>query len=110
MHPNDEVIDGRGDMLNDVGDECFMTVYTPNTSVKDGQWQGFCVDAPETPCEDAGGSGTRRENFSSARSFHPGGVNAAYGDAHVTFVNDDVSQTYWQAISTMNGQEVVSEQ
>ena len=108
MHPNDEVIDGRGDMLNDVGDECFMTLYTPNTSVKDAQWGTWCTTTPSTPCEPAGGTGTRRENFSSARSFHPGGVNACYGDSHVTFVSNDISQSAWQAISTMNGQEVVS--
>jgi prepilin-type N-terminal cleavage/methylation domain-containing protein len=110
MHPNDEAADGRGDMLNDVGDETFSTLYTPNTSIPDAQWGGWCESTWQTPCITAGGSGNQRHTYSSARSFHPGGVNAASADAHVTFVNNDVSLAYWQAISTMNGQEVVSEQ
>jgi prepilin-type processing-associated H-X9-DG protein len=51
-----------------------------------------------------------RQTYNSARSFHPGGVNAAFADCHIAFVTDDVSLTYWQAIGTMNGQEVVNEQ
>ncbi|MFL6547017.1 MAG: DUF1559 domain-containing protein [Candidatus Udaeobacter sp.] len=107
MHPNDSASDGRGDMLNDAGDELFMTLYTPNTSIPDAQWGSFCENVPETPCTAASGTGTQREVYSSARSFHPGGVNVAYGDAHVDFISDSVSLTYWQAISTMNGQEVL---
>ena len=110
MHPNDEAADGRGDMLNDVGDELFMTLYTPNTSIPDAQWGGWCEDTPLTPCITAGGSGSRRQNYSSARSLHPGGVNAAFADAHVTFFVNDIALSTWQALSTMNGQEVVSEQ
>jgi prepilin-type N-terminal cleavage/methylation domain-containing protein/prepilin-type processing-associated H-X9-DG protein len=109
MHPDDTAADGRGDMLNDVGDGVFMTLYTPNTSIKDAQWGTYCVDVPETPCEPASGTGTQREVFTSARSFHPGGVNVAFGDAHVDFISDSVSVAYWQAISTMNGQEVLSD-
>jgi prepilin-type processing-associated H-X9-DG protein/prepilin-type N-terminal cleavage/methylation domain-containing protein len=108
MHPNDEVFDGRGDILNDVGDECFMTVDTPNSSAQDAQWGTFCVSVPETPCISAAGSPNRRENYSIARSRHPGGVNAAYADGHVIFVNNDIALDTWKAISTMNGQEIAS--
>ncbi|MEX0642867.1 MAG: DUF1559 domain-containing protein [Pirellulales bacterium] len=106
MHPRDESIDGRGDMLNDVGDELFMTVSTPNSSDPDMQWGGWCEWTPVTPCATAGGPSPRRENYSIARSFHVGGVNAAYADAHVTFVNNDIALDAWKALSTMNGQEI----
>jgi prepilin-type N-terminal cleavage/methylation domain-containing protein/prepilin-type processing-associated H-X9-DG protein len=110
MHPNDEAADGRGDMLNDVGDELFMTLYTPNTSIPDAQWGSWCETTPQTPCTTAGGSGSRRQVYSSARSFHPGGVNAAFSDAHVIFVSNDIASDPWKWLSTMNGQEVVGEQ
>jgi prepilin-type N-terminal cleavage/methylation domain-containing protein/prepilin-type processing-associated H-X9-DG protein len=40
-----------------------------------------------------------------AHSNHPGGVNAAFGDAHVSFYSNDVSTTHWQGLSTANGGE-----
>jgi len=110
MHPNEESVDGRGDLLNDVGDGAFMTLYTPNTSIPDAQWSSYCDSTPDVPCTSGGGSGTQREIYSSARSYHPGGVNAAFADGHVEFFSDSVSLAYWQAIGTMNGQETVSDQ
>lgn len=109
MHPRDESVDGRGDMLNDGGDNVFMTLYTPNTTVPDAQWGWYCESTLEVPCTTAGGSGTRRQLYSSARSYHPGGVNAAFADGHVAFVSDSVASAYWQAIGTMDGQETTSE-
>jgi prepilin-type processing-associated H-X9-DG protein len=86
-----------------------MTLYTPNTSIPDEQWGPYCVNVPETPCAPASGTGTQREVYTSARSFHPGGVNVAFGDAHVDFISDSVSVAYWKAISTMNGQEILGD-
>ena len=36
-------------------------------------------------------------------SHHPGGVNVAFGDGHVTFVSQDISYHVWQALMTPNG-------
>jgi prepilin-type N-terminal cleavage/methylation domain-containing protein/prepilin-type processing-associated H-X9-DG protein len=105
MHPRDESSDGRGDMLNDVGDGVFMTLYTPNTSIPDAQWGPYCESTPETRCTVAGGTGTRREVYTSARSKHPGGVNVVFADNHATFIVDAVTQSYWRAIGTMDGEE-----
>ncbi len=58
----------------------------------------------------SGGSGGSFEAFDSAmephaHSNHPGGVNAAFGDAHVGFYSNDVRLDHWQALSTANGGE-----
>jgi prepilin-type N-terminal cleavage/methylation domain-containing protein/prepilin-type processing-associated H-X9-DG protein len=110
MHPRDEASDGRGDMLNDVGDGVFMTLYTPNTGIPDGQWGPYCESTRETPCTVAGGTGTRRQVYTSARSFHPGGVNVAYADCHADFISDSVSQSHWRAIGSMDGEETLVKQ
>jgi hypothetical protein len=47
--------------------------------------------------------------FASARSAHPGGVNAANGDISVAFVSDDIDQLVWQAKCTRGGKEVVGD-
>jgi prepilin-type processing-associated H-X9-DG protein len=42
-----------------------------------------------------------------ARSRHPGGVNAAYCDAHVIFISESISQLAWvQSQSTNDGQTI----
>jgi prepilin-type processing-associated H-X9-DG protein len=46
--------------------------------------------------------------WKSARSNHPGGVNAAFADGHVAFVKDSVSQATWRALGTRSGGEVLS--
>jgi prepilin-type N-terminal cleavage/methylation domain-containing protein/prepilin-type processing-associated H-X9-DG protein len=43
----------------------------------------------------------------SARSVHPGGVNALMGDGSVRFVKDTISLPTWRALGTRNGGEIV---
>ncbi len=40
-----------------------------------------------------------------AHSNHPGGVQAAFGDAHVEFYSNNVDLNLWKALSTSNGGE-----
>ncbi len=44
----------------------------------------------------------------SARSYHPGGVNALFGDGSVKFVKDTVNLGTWRSLGTRNGGEVIS--
>ncbi len=44
----------------------------------------------------------------TARSYHPGGVNALLGDGSVRFVKSTIQGTTWRAIGTVQGGEVVS--
>ena len=43
-----------------------------------------------------------------SRSYHPGGVNALFGDGSVKFVKSTVNGYTWRALGTPNGGEVVS--
>ncbi len=45
----------------------------------------------------------------TARSYHPGGVNALLLDGSVRFVSSIVSQPTWRALGTRDGGEVVTE-
>ena len=44
----------------------------------------------------------------TARSYHPGGVNALLGDGSVRFVKSAVQGNTWRALGTVGGGEVVS--
>ena len=43
-----------------------------------------------------------------ARSNHPGGVNVLLGDGSVHFARDSVSLQVWQAMASINGDEIAS--
>ncbi len=44
----------------------------------------------------------------TARSYHPGGVNALFADGSVHFLKSTVSQPTWRALGTIAGGEVIS--
>ena len=81
------------------------TKDTPNSSVPDRIWTGYCINRPELnlPCtDDYNESGT-------ARSRHPGGVMVALCDGSARFMNDDISLVTWQALGTIKNSEVVGD-
>jgi prepilin-type processing-associated H-X9-DG protein len=44
----------------------------------------------------------------TARSYHPGGVNTLFGDGHATFVRDGITLPIWRAWATRAGHELAS--
>ena len=44
----------------------------------------------------------------AARSYHPGGVNAAFCDGSVHFIKDTINLNTWRAVGSRKGGEVVS--
>jgi prepilin-type processing-associated H-X9-DG protein len=44
----------------------------------------------------------------AARSYHPGGVNAAFADGSVHFVTSTIRPETWKALGTRGGGEVYS--
>lgn len=54
------------------------------------------------------GNGSHNKALSTARSYHPGGVNALFCDGGVRFVADNVEMTLWRGMATRDMREVVS--
>ncbi len=94
--------DWRGDIHNDDGEFRFHTKLTPNTSAPDIFQSGWFQPTGDPLMPAAAGNG----QVTAARSRHPGGVNAVMCDASVRFVNDSVAQDVWQAMGSMNGNEI----
>jgi prepilin-type processing-associated H-X9-DG protein len=48
------------------------------------------------------------ESFNAARSFHPGGVNAALADGSVRFFKNTVSLMTWRVLGTISNNKAIS--
>jgi prepilin-type N-terminal cleavage/methylation domain-containing protein/prepilin-type processing-associated H-X9-DG protein len=121
-----EVIAGRDDVFTDdnkqdargiwaegssMGAAAYTHLNTPNSSVGDallmGGGQENCVPSESVmPCVSTAGN-TYYNEYASARSRHPGGVNLVFVDGHVTFYSDTVNWQTWQYISTIAGNEPI---
>ncbi|WP_165234879.1 DUF1559 domain-containing protein [Aquisphaera insulae] len=69
---------------------------------------------PNSPLRDCGTAAdtTAINNFSrthlAARSYHPGGANAAFADGSVRFFKNSINLSTWNALGTRAGGEVIS--
>ena len=103
----DETFDIRGDWLNDDRPcSMYMTINTPNTSVADVSPFVPSPLIPEDPPYTSTGSDFAHK---AARSRHTGGVNVAFADGSVRMVQDGITPAAWQALGSMNGEEVITE-
>jgi prepilin-type N-terminal cleavage/methylation domain-containing protein/prepilin-type processing-associated H-X9-DG protein len=73
------------------GNTLYNHFYTPNPQ----QWD----------C----GNGSHNKGLSTARSYHPGGVNVLFCDGSVRSVQNDVDLNVWRAASTRGGGEVAGD-
>ncbi|MDR1959283.1 MAG: DUF1559 domain-containing protein [Planctomycetaceae bacterium] len=101
--------DGRGAV--NMGTCAFFTAYyEPNTTLPDesndtsGCHTPTQLVTPKCPCIVIAGAGYRL----SARSLHPGGVNAAFGDGHLSFVSDSVNRNTWRSLGDASDGNTVS--
>jgi prepilin-type N-terminal cleavage/methylation domain-containing protein/prepilin-type processing-associated H-X9-DG protein len=100
--------DARGDYWADSKCTYMFTAATgPNSTIPDQlDGTGGCPNTKASPpCFAA--TGTQLE-FNAARSYHSGGVNVVFCDGSVKYVKDSVNLATWRAISTMNGNEILS--
>jgi len=83
---------------------------TPNTMVPDEMRIGLCTSPqePVAPCIGTFTAWNTRTNLLSARSRHPGGVQALLMDGAVRFISSAIATDTWQALGTPAGFEVVS--
>jgi prepilin-type N-terminal cleavage/methylation domain-containing protein len=100
--------DWRGDIHNDDGEFRFHTRLTPNTSAPDVFESGWFQSTGDPKMPAAAGAATVQ--VTAARGRHTGGVNAVLCDASVRFVSDAIALDVWQAMGSMNGNEVGAEE
>jgi len=109
----DLIIDVRGVWTHFLpGSSWYTHLNTPNTSIGDGgpvgglgrQWLSGDAD-PRLPVTI---EATYDAYHAAARSAHPGGVLAAYGDGHVSFVSDTVDALLWRNLAAINDGNVAS--
>jgi len=80
----------------------------PNSTAPDGVWGCRSEPAEGMPCVQIGSPYT--ENYSAARSYHPGGVLGALSDGSVSFYSDSIALDVWQALGTRAGGEISTTQ
>ena len=104
FHPSEST--GIATMARDgLMNTIFYSEKRENGDVAGIDVQGGAFHAGRTP-NTTGTDGTIDTSSQfHAHSNHPGGVNAAFGDAHVGFYNTSVSLTHWQGLSTASGGE-----
>ena len=95
----------------------FTTDYCPNDLTPDLVRWCDDADANQGPAPCAPGSGTLgggilgnnlNKCVHTARSRHPGGVNAALCDGSVRFVSESIALHTWQFLATPDGHEVIN--
>lgn len=94
-----------------VGGQTFNGFRTPNSEDGDSVIQhpsaAICAsNGIPTPKKVSG----HLNQIFTARSHHPGGVNASRCDGAVSFYSDDISAFVWQALSTAAGTEQIKKE
>jgi prepilin-type N-terminal cleavage/methylation domain-containing protein/prepilin-type processing-associated H-X9-DG protein len=93
--------------------------YLPNTPAVDkleycgdgptGKGDPHGVLNPDAPCDSNNMQLPRGPMSQTSRSQHPGGVNVAFCDGHVAFINNDTTKDVWHAISTRSNGEMTGD-
>ncbi|MBN2296814.1 MAG: DUF1559 domain-containing protein [Pirellulales bacterium] len=98
--------------MHAMGGFCYTHFDSPNSSAGDVLWDygsgRRCLDSQSAPCEY--GHTAWDEFHAAARSRHPGGVNVAFGDGHVTFVDDAVDLHVWRILGSRKDGQTVPEE
>jgi prepilin-type N-terminal cleavage/methylation domain-containing protein/prepilin-type processing-associated H-X9-DG protein len=84
----------------------FTTAFPPNRKIWGAEPGGRPAEFDITGQREKRGGPT----FAAvtARSYHPGGVNALLGDGSVRFVKETIDGRTWRALGTVAGGEVIS--
>ncbi len=65
----------------------------------------YVKQPPNGPVPDCGGYGVSGQGLFTARSYHPGGVNAALADGSVRFFGNGIDVKTWRALGTRAGSD-----
>jgi prepilin-type N-terminal cleavage/methylation domain-containing protein/prepilin-type processing-associated H-X9-DG protein len=78
---------------------------TPNSPVPDEFRQGMCLSILRAPCVPTSTSWNPKRITLAARSLHPGGVMALFGDGSVRWASNNIALAAWRALSSPQGGE-----
>jgi prepilin-type N-terminal cleavage/methylation domain-containing protein len=87
----------------------FSTYLAPNASQPDVSVYAIYCDAPENQMSPCVQQTSNIPSMYGARSKHPHVVGVALCDVSVRFVSDNIDLNTWQALSTTQGEEVLSD-
>ena len=109
--PGDKKWDARGMWAwHMMGSFAYTHLNAPNSASGDAMQAGGsqdCVETRDMPCDNSHGS--RWDEFhAAARSRHPGGVNAVFGDGHVSFVSETIDLQTWRYLGAINDGHAVA--
>jgi prepilin-type processing-associated H-X9-DG protein len=96
---------------NMVGSFSYTHRDAPNSSVGDAMWANpgqdvECVPDVDMPCDNT--HGTAEDTFHvAARSRHPGGVNVAFCDGHVSFISTVINSNTWRYLGARNDGQLI---
>ena len=103
----DSAVDARAVwIVPAMGSSCFSAMYPPNSSTSDR----IAMCEPRIPYGSKMRCTTWRSdgrNYASARSSHPGVVEAVFCDGSVDAISDDVDPYVWNAMGSRAGGEPV---
>ena len=94
---------------NAAGGSGFTMYFTPNTFVADQRCRQ-CPTLPVRGCRSYScttAAGTCNVQIISARSRHPGGVQVLLCDGSTRFINDTITWSAWQMLSTSQGNDQI---
>lgn len=101
--------DGRGGwILNAMGSSIFTAKFPPNSNGTDV----LPMCGRTIPTDHPLSCTINRRNeqvWASARSNHRGGVNAAFMDGNMQFIDEGIDLSVWQAMSTRDGGDSVTQ-
>jgi prepilin-type N-terminal cleavage/methylation domain-containing protein/prepilin-type processing-associated H-X9-DG protein len=67
----------------------------------------YCSVPPNSAVPDCGNPSVNGWGVFAARSYHPGGVNAALADGSVRWFPSTIDQAVWRSLGTRNGGEAI---
>lgn len=85
------------------------TVFTPNTKVSYLHTDGRTYDIDYNSLQEGKSKTQNSYAAVTARSYHPGIVNALMMDGSARAVSNSIDRSVWRAMGTRNGGEVLSE-
>lgn len=107
MLPTNTTTDWRGvTICPGMGANMFSTFTPPNSRTPDYIYGCDPANPEQIPCTTS--PQTDGNLYAAARSRHSGGVNSAFADGSVRFINQAISPATWQAMGTKAGGEAAS--